>query len=742
MFRLNLSFLQQEACRSPLVLPVLTAVMAVLAVDGSIVGRMGLFAFLALAFLLQGKKGGIAALLLAGILGGLHSYRTHEQERWTDILSKKASFVFAGSAVQSRPGTLVLEGYPEKISHDAPLAPCLLEVKLPRPTSSKSDKPTLPMGKRYIVEGDILPEELPPNPGEFHHADWAARQGISARMLARKVKEAGKGSWKSSLLEGSRQLNEYLCRRLDVGLTEGDPRGDVIKSLVLGARQEASPETIDLFRLSGLLHIFAVSGLHVGLVTLLVSPLLLLAGLRPRPFCISLSLILLLYAFATGLSVSAIRATLMIITVMAGLAFTRKSSSANRLALAAFLILVWNSQALFQLGFLLSFAIFATVVAAVHSFTVFHAWLRPDDYIPALLYTKRERITYALKKNILCALFVSVAAWFVASLILAPQIGYISPYTPLINTLLSLPVSLLMANGLLCLVLGWVPFLGSLLFASCQYLAGILLYFAAGSLSLPGAITPLSPPPPPHQVTIFSLYGTDYAAAMGTPSLLLNPGSAATARNIIAPGLLAEGFRPQMIALPQQKTHDSEGIAIIKERYPIRKIFPSGENSCSTTLSNGAGGTLTFLDPPSELYSSSRQSENSCVYLWKQQGRKILFFGDAGYNAEKRIMNSYPDLQADVLVLGHHSQDYSGSPDFIRYLNPLLIIHTAAPPFSPDNRMILQNKQDSHKKRTFWDLKKQGAIRLLLTSEKLHWKKASPKEVVPAVNDRDAPTTL
>lgn len=742
MFRLSPSFLQQEARRSPLVLPVLTAVMAVLAVEGSLWGGMGLFVFLTIAFLLQGKKGVMAALLLAGILGGLHFYRTHEQACWTDMLSRKAPLVFAGSAVQSRPGMLVLEGYPEKISLDAPHSPCLLEVKLPRPTSSKADKPTLPMGKRYVVQGDILSEDSPRNPGEFHHADWASRQGISAQMSARKIKEAGEGSWKSRLLESSRRLNEYLCRRLDAGLTAGAPRGDVIKSLVLGARQEASTETIDLFRLSGLLHIFAVSGLHVGLVALLVSPLLLLAGLRPRAFCISLSLILLLYAFATGLSVSALRATLMLITVMAGLAFTRKSSAANRLALAAFLLLAWNSQALFQLGFLLSFAIFATVVVAVHSFTVFHAWLRPDDYIPAILYTKRERITYALKKNILCALFVSVAAWFVASLILAPQIGYISPYTPLINTLLTLPVSLLMANGLLCLILGWVPLLGPLLFATCQYLAGILLYFAAGSLALPGAITPLSLPPDPHQVTLFSLYGTDYAAAMGTPCLLLNPGSATTARNIVAPGLLAEGFRPQIIALPYKKKQDSEGIAIIQERYPIRKIFPSDDTSPGATLSNGTGGTLTFLDPPPELYSSRRQSENSCIYLWEQQGRKILFFGDAGYNAEKRIMERYPDLQADVLVLGHHSQDYSANPDFIRYLNPLLIVHTASPPFSSDNRLILHNKQDSSKKRTFWDLKKQGAIRLHLTPEKLHWEKAISGEVVPAENDRDAPTTL
>lgn len=718
--------LRLEAERSPLVLPVLTGIAAILWADGHAAFLFAIAAGILTSLALQGIKGGAAALVLALSLGGLHIYRTGEYEHWKQYWAQDSFCIFSGSAVKTTPGRLILEGYPLHPRSRPPLSPCRMEIIIPSSRSAAQKTPAFPPGKRYEVRGEVLPERPLLNPGEFDHSTWRKREGIHATLLAHSLEEKGSGSWKSRILAISSELNAFLCRRLDQRLTPGDPRGEVVKSLVLGARNEATRETVDLFRYSGLLHIFAVSGLHVSLVALLLSPFLLLIGLRPKAFCLLLSLLLLIYTFATGLSVSANRAVLMIIVVLTGVAFTRNSTSANRLALAALLLLLWNSQSLFQLGFLLSFLIFATVVAAAHSFSLFDRWLRPDDYIPPLLYTRTEKIKYRANKYLLSTLFISLSAWVAATLILTPATGYLSPYTPVVNTLLSLPVTLLMASGLLSLLMGGVPLLGTFLAASNQYLAGLLISTASFSLTLPGAITPLSPHAPAGQVTLFSLSGTGYSAAMGNPALLLNCGTEANARHILIPGLQTEGYSPRLIALQNRTKTEEPSLSLLQEKYPeARLFFPEKKcrMSAPPALENGSGGRISLLDTPNS--PSRRKAENTSVFLWEFENRKILFLGNAGYNAERRLMANYPGLRADVLVLAQHSSDYSGSPDFIRFLSPSLIVHTVPDRFVKETRFLsLWKNEQETAKPVLWNLETQGAVRLHLSRDKCTWEEA------------------
>lgn len=718
--------LRLEAERSPLVLPVLTGISAILWADGHAFFLFAVAAGVLTSLALQGIKGGTAALVLSLALSGLHVYRIGEYEQWKQYWAQDSFCHFSGSAVKTTPGRLILEGYPLHSRERIPHSPCRLEVIIPSSHPAGQEAPLFPPGKRYEVRGEIRPEQPLLNPGEFDHSTWQKREGIHVRVLAHSLEEKGPGSWKSRILALSSELNAFLCRRLDQGMTPGDPRGEVVKSLVLGARNEASRETVDLFRYSGLLHIFAVSGLHVSLVALLLSPLLLLAGLRPKAFCLLLSLLLLLYTFATGLSVSANRAVLMIIVVLTGVAFTRNSTSANRLALAALLLLLWNSQSLFQLGFLLSFLIFATVVAAAGSFSQFDRWLRPDDYIPPLLYTRGEKIKYAVNKYLFATLFISLSAWVAATLILTPVTGYLSPYTPVVNTLLSLPVTLLMACGLLSLLMGGLPLLGSSLAACNQHLAGLLISTASFSLTLPGAVTPLSSHVPAGQVTIFTLNGTNYSAAMGNPALLLNCGTESDARHVLIPGLQKEGYIPGIIALQNRTKTEEPGLHLIREKYHGARIFPPETKSPFHThpvLENGFGGRISLLDTPD--VPLRRKADNSSVFLWEFENCKILFLGNAGYNAERRLMKNYPELRANVLVLGLHSSDYSGTPDFVRFLSPSLIVHTAPAPFAKETRVLqlLKNKQETPQP-ALWNLKTQGAVRLHLSRDKCTWEEA------------------
>lgn len=100
---------------------------------------------------------------------------------------------------------------------------------------------------------------------------------------------------------------------------------------------------------------------------------------------------------------------------------------------------------------------------------------------------------------------------------------------------------------------------------------------------------------------------------------------------------------------------------------------------------NTKGLILQVLSPQqSDLENVSDQSANelSCVvYLTYQpeqgQARHILMMGDAGEKTEQHIIQQYPNLPVDVLVLGHHGSKYSSSHEFLQYYRPKLAIASA-----------------------------------------------------------------
>ena len=95
------------------------------------------------------------------------------------------------------------------------------------------------------------------------------------------------------------------------------------------------------------------------------------------------------------------------------------------------------------------------------------------------------------------------------------------------------------------------------------------------------------------------------------------------------------------------------------------------------------GVKLTVLAPQqSELPNvPHQQNELSCiVYIQVPQAhnyQNYLLMGDAGWEAEYKLLQQYPDLQVDVLVLGHHGSQNSSSFAFLKRLQPKLAIASA-----------------------------------------------------------------
>ena len=137
-----------------------------------------------------------------------------------------------------------------------------------------------------------------------------------------------------------------------------------VAALLLGDSGMIDKSTRQEFAAAGIAHVLALSGLHVGIIALLIWWLLFpldYIGLKKVRLVITLAAITL-FAVFTGLSASVVRATVMIGMVFASLIFHRRSVSLNALAIVALAILVFSPSALFTVGFQLSFITVAALL--------------------------------------------------------------------------------------------------------------------------------------------------------------------------------------------------------------------------------------------------------------------------------------------------------------------------------------------------------------------------------------------
>ena len=152
------------------------------------------------------------------------------------------------------------------------------------------------------------------------------------------------------------------------------PAGGIAAALIVGDRRFISEPVYDLFRASGLAHLLAISGLHMGLLCFgCMAALRFFAALFPKMAsrvavhkyaAVIAVLIGFIYVILSGASVSAVRAFIMALLVIFAVLIDRRALTIRNVALAAFVILAINPIAIFGAGFQLSFAATAVLVMA------------------------------------------------------------------------------------------------------------------------------------------------------------------------------------------------------------------------------------------------------------------------------------------------------------------------------------------------------------------------------------------
>lgn len=298
---------------------------------------------------------------------------------------------------------------------------------------------------KSVYSGDVLAlqTKLQPikkmlNPGLFNYENYLAKKQIYHQVYTN-FREATILTKETSLHSLAARLQTNIRLKLK---KQGFANNElaIINALLLGYRLDVSKEMYADFASAGVIHILAISGLHIGILLFFLSFIFKpFEQLKNGSLYKSLLIILLLWCFAffTGLSPSVVRAVAMFSFFAYALNRKKQTNTTHVLIVSMFFILLFNPLFVFDVGFQLSYtAVFAII------------WIQP-------LIFKQFRPKFILTKYLWSILSVTLAAqlgllplslfyfhqfpglFFVSNLVILPFLGFMLGFGLLIVVLLA-----------------------------------------------------------------------------------------------------------------------------------------------------------------------------------------------------------------------------------------------------------------------------------------------------------------
>lgn len=319
------------------------------------------------------------------------------------------------------------------------------------------------MGREVVVRGVVTPPPRPGNPGEFNYARYLSLRGITWVLRAR-----GPQDIEVTIGRGDPVLR--FVGRIRGAAGEGirsivpPDEAAVIEGVIFGGYSGIEQDILDDFSRCGVTHVLSASGLHVGFI---VAACNCVSGWLPVPRTISRLVVIpvtLLYVILTGANPPVVRAAMMSLILILGLAIGRRSSGVNLLMVTAFMMLAYDPLSLFSIGFQLSFAATAGIV---------------------LLYNRLFARMRLLPKWAASAASVTVAAQLTTAPLTACYFGII-PVAGILANLIVVPLTaVVVLLGFAGMVLHGVSLLGQGTGWALHAAVGVMKWTADVGASLP-----------------------------------------------------------------------------------------------------------------------------------------------------------------------------------------------------------------------------------------------------------------
>ena len=554
------------------------------------------------------------------------------------------------------------------------------------------------------------------NPGGFDYERWLYQQGIHATGYVRESKYNARVE--VAPVHSVQRLRENISKSLP-----GSAFSGMIKALLVGERSGILQAQWDTLITTGTNHLMAISGLHIGLVSLFgywlsrrLIPAALMLSVPAQHIAICAGVcVALLYAMLAGFAIPTQRAMIMLTCVAGALVLRRTAYPPDILSVALMLVLLWDPMAVLSAGFWFSFLAVAAIFYALSSAhsavtesrlrSILKQWVWIQIAItlalfPVSLHLFQQASLVSPLANLLLVPYVSftvvplVLLGLLTMFVSAPVSGVLFTLAsslfeliwPLLELLAEMPVSRWSQHkpGLLLTALG---LLGAVILLSrnigYKRFAGVLLLMPML------AFTPAQPADGDITVTFLDVgQGLSVVINTGSHVLVYDTGARFSDRmnsgsSTLVPYLRQQGIKQLDLLIVSHGDNDHIGGAeSLLAAYPGTPVMGQGIESLETVNKvacragdawHWEGVNFTILHPDASHYKKT--NNQSCVLRIEAPGGTVLLTGDIEKNIESRLLKSARQhLDSDILLVPHHGSKSSSTPEFIEATSPKIAI--------------------------------------------------------------------
>jgi ComEC/Rec2-related protein len=348
--------------------------------------------------------------------------------------------------------------------------------------------PSFFAGQTAEVSGVIARPAFPLAEGLFDDRDYLQTRGIFYELQTSSTND-----WqlRAPILQKPPLTDKFLSwskKTLAFGLPQ-DETLRLLWAMTLGWRTAFTGDIGDPFLRAGTMHLFAIDGLRIALISGMLVALLRVLQIS-RAWCGLIAIPLIwFYTAATGWESSAIRASVMMTIVLGGWALKRPGDLLNSLAAAAFIILLWEPRQLFEASFQLSFCVMLVIGLLLPRMNkISDEWLRHDPLLPDDLIPKWRRILISTSRILARYFSLSLAAWLGSIPLSALYFHLFSPISPIAN-LIAVPLgTFALMSNLGALICGaWFPFATELFNNAAWFFMSAMQWASAEFTKIPGS---------------------------------------------------------------------------------------------------------------------------------------------------------------------------------------------------------------------------------------------------------------
>lgn len=321
-------------------------------------------------------------------------------------------------------------------------------------------------GDKIKLTGTLKPYLGSTNFGGINMKTIMLSNGTSHSVFSKEVEIIGTKSNPTTFFGGMKQ---QITKSIDGML--GEEHSALVKAILLGEKSGISEETLSDFRTSGISHILAISGLHIGIIVAALC--FVLRKLKPTTQIFYVSIFLLCFLFLTCFNPSVFRASIMAIIWLISKAKGYRYNLLTSLFTAGIVLLLFNPYNLYSAGFLLSFT-------CVLGIGLFYNWFY-------------SRLTIFIKP-----IRTSLAMYFACQLAMLPVAIYFFNQFQLYSFLANIFAVPLVSFALIAALIGVIalPFgLGYVPLVFSYSIMAIISYIAKVVASMPMSVINIPTPP-------------------------------------------------------------------------------------------------------------------------------------------------------------------------------------------------------------------------------------------------------